>query len=68
MTINEMIKEQRGIWKITYRDNYKIVIDLDNMMWDEYTWYKATNELENEIVDIDSFLKNIIEYKKIEKR
>lgn len=65
MTINEMIKKQKGKWKITYLDNYSIVIDLDKMEWDSYKWYKVTGTLENEIINIDDFFKQVVEYKKI---
>jgi len=65
MTIKDMIKKQKGKWKIKYTDNYIIVIDLDNMLWDSYRWYRATGTLEAEITNIDELLKNIISYERI---
>lgn len=55
MTIREMVMKRKGKWLINHKDNYKVVIDLDKMVYDTYDWYKTDGclqqELTNEILD-----------------
>ena len=55
MTIREQMLKQKGKWKIVTKDKSKYVIDLDNMIFDSYDWYKQ-GQLNSEL-DIDTFNK-----------
>lgn len=66
MTIKEKIIKQKGKYLITYKDNTKIVIDLDNMLYDSqfiYDYDKMQQTLTIEQLDV--LLKNIKSIKKI---
>ena len=67
MSIQEMILKQKGIWLFKYRDNYKIIVDLDKKLYDEYKWYKTMGTLEQEIDEETNkwLFKNVVECKKI---
>ena len=52
------ILELKGMWLVVKEDKTKWVIDLDNMLFDNYNWYKKVGTLESEIEDIDWFMKN----------
>lgn len=67
MSIQEMILKQKGIWLFKYRDNYKIIVDLDKGLYDEYKWYKVMGTLEQEIDEETNkwLFKNVAECKKI---
>lgn len=53
MTIREQMLKQKGKWKVVTKDKAKYVIDLDNMIFDSYDWYKQ-GQLNSEL-DIDIF-------------
>lgn len=58
MTTKEMILKQKGLWLVTLQDKSKWVLDLDNMIFDELSWYQKVGTLESELYDIDSFFKD----------
>lgn len=67
MSFKEMILKQKGKWLINHTDNYKVVIDLDNMLYDTYDWYKAYGMVEQELTEeiIDELFKNTTECKRL---
>ena len=67
MKIDDLILKTKGTWKIIYKDNYKIVVDLDNMMFDTLEWYKAVGILEQELTNekLNNLFKNTVECQKI---
>ena len=65
MSFKEMMLKQKGMWLVTTSDKSKWVIDLDNMMFDNYKWYKAMGTLESELENLDNLLKGNIQIKKI---
>ena len=67
MSIKEMILKTGGIWKITYINNYKIVIDLNNNSYDTFDFYNVYGVLENELTTekFNQLFRNIKECKKI---
>ena len=58
MTTKEKKKKQKGLWLVTLQDKSKWVLDLDNMTFDNYNWYKSCGTIECEIGDLDDFFKN----------
>lgn len=69
------ILKQKGKWLIIYADKIwngkryvldKMVLDLDNMLYDNYDWYKY-NDMQNEasLNKIDDYLKGAISVRKI---
>jgi hypothetical protein len=47
----------KGKWLVTLPDKSKWVLDLDNMLFDNYKWYKEVGTLESELEDIENFKK-----------
>ena len=39
MNFKEAVLKQKGKWQITYKNNYKLVLDLDKMLYDTIEWY-----------------------------
>lgn len=73
--MKEKILEQKGKWLITYNNKKwngkryvldKMVLDLDNMLFDDYEWYKL-DEMQGEadINKIDDYLRDAKSIKKI---
>lgn len=58
MNLKDMILKRKGKWLVTKEDKTKWIIDLDDMMFDNYEWYKATGTLESELTDVSWFMKN----------
>ena len=60
MNIIDMILKSKGVWIVTFPDQTKWVIDLDNMMFDNYKWYKAVGTIESDLDNeqLDTFLKS----------
>lgn len=56
MSIKEMMLKQKGIWLITLNDKSKWVVDLDNMMFDNYKWFKIMETTENELTYLDDLI------------
>jgi len=56
--MKEKILQMKGLWLVTKEDKTKWVIDLDNMLFDSYDWYKKVGTLESIIEDVDWFMKN----------
>lgn len=74
--MKEKMLEQKGKWLITYNNKKwngkryvldKMVLDLDNMLFDDYEWYKL-DEMQGEvdINKIDDYLRDAKSIKKIE--
>lgn len=66
MSIKDMMLKQKGKWMVKFRDKSKWIIDLTNMSYDSFEWYKATGTLDNEIDDLDKWFKGVIEYKRMD--
>ena len=75
MSLKEKILKQKGKWLITYIDKIwngkryvldKMVLDLDNMLYDDYEWYKV-NDMQNEadLNKIDDYLKGARSIKRL---
>lgn len=66
MNFKEAVLKQKGKWQITYKNNYKLVLDLDKMLYDTIEWY-SQKELHQEITNgnIDTLLSNVKSIKKI---
>lgn len=74
--MKEKILEQKGKWLITYNNKKwngkryvldKMVLDLDNMLFDDYDWYKLCDmQGEADINKIDDYLRDAKSIKKIE--
>lgn len=75
MSLKEKILKQKGKWLITYIDKIwngkryvldKMVLDLDNMLYDDYEWYKQ-NDMQNEadLNKIDDYLKGARSIKRL---
>ena len=75
MSLKEKILKQKGKWLITYIDKIwngkryvldKMVLDLDNMLYDDYEWYKL-NDMQNEadLNKIDDYLKGARSIKRL---
>ena len=75
MSLKEKILKQKGKWLITYIDKIwngkryvldKMVLDLDNMLYDDYEWYKQ-NDMQNEadLNKIDDYLKGARNIKRL---
>lgn len=73
--MKEKILERKGKWLITYNNKKwngkryvldKMVLDLDNMLFDDYEWYKL-DEMQGEadINKIDDYLRDAKSIKKI---
>lgn len=73
--LKDKILKQKGKYLIIYTDKIwngkryvldKMVLDLDNMLYDSYDWYKL-NEMQNEasLDKIDDYLKGAISIRKI---
>lgn len=73
--MKEKMLEQKGKWLITYNNKRwngkryvldKMVLDLDNMLFDDYEWYKL-DEMQGEadINKIDDYLRDAKSIKKI---
>jgi hypothetical protein len=73
--MKEKMLEQKGKWLITYNNKKwngkryvldKMVLDLDNMLFDDYEWYKL-DEMQGEadINKIDDYLRDAKSIKKI---
>lgn len=75
MTLKEQIIKQKGKWLITYKkkkwsgERYvldKMVLDLDNMLFDDYEWYKLSDMQGDITIDqIDNILKGVKSIKRI---
>lgn len=57
---------EKGKWIFTLDDKSKWVLDFDNMVFDNYNWYKKVGTLESELTNIDMFIKKAVSAKKIE--
>ena len=55
--MKEKLLKSSGVWLVTLEDNSKWVLDLNNMFFDTYKWYKTMGTLETELKVIDDFLK-----------
>lgn len=53
MTTKEMILKQKGKWLVQLQDKSKWVLNLNNMTFDSFKWYKEVGTLESEIIDLD---------------
>lgn len=73
--MKEKMLEQKGKWLITYNNKKwngksyvldKMVLDLDNMLFDDYDWYKLDDmQGEADINKIDDYLKDAKSIRKI---
>ncbi len=73
--MKEKMLEQKGKWLITYNNKKwngksyvldKMVLDLDNMLFDDYDWYKLDDmQGEADINKIDDYLKYAKSIRKI---
>ena len=65
MSFKDMILKSGGIWFVQLEDRTKWVIDIDNMMFDNWEWYKSMGTIESEINNIDDWILGNIKIRKI---
>lgn len=58
MSITDMILKAKGKWLVQLEDKSKWVVDLDELMFDNYNWYSKVGTLETYLIKstLDTFL------------
>lgn len=57
MSIKDLLLKSKGIWLVTLSNGSKWVLNLSEMTFDNYEWYKAMGTTESELTNIDDFIK-----------
>ena len=67
MSIKELMLKSGGKWLFTLQDKSKCIIDLDNMLFDNYKWYNKVGTIESDLdmEQFDNFMKQSKTIRKI---
>ena len=67
MSIKELMLKSGGKWLFTLQDKSKWIIDLDNMLFDNYKWYNKVGTIESDLdmEQFDNFMKQSKTIRKI---